>query len=173
MMRLGCWWSRKECPKTVNYEFWKDKEQNSWDTNSPRFQVRERVSVFQHLLINAKKVASMILRRGEFLSLFLSLVCLQHCYANGCIEAVEEACSQVIVENNDQLLETMEEMVSNRSCNASSNPLLESQLNELNNDMILHFSNVSNQIRDMKEDLGDTRNTMEQILQKMENPTLG
>ena len=115
----------------------------------------------------------MILRRGEFLSLFLSLVCMQLCYANECIEAVEEACSQVIVENNDQLLETMEEMVSNRSCNASSNPLLESQLNELNNDLILHFSNVSNQIRDMKEDLGDTRNTMEQILQKMENSTLG
>ena len=65
MIRLGCWWSRKECPKTVNYEFWKDKEQNSWDTNSPRFQVRKRVSVFQHLLINAKKVASMILRRTD------------------------------------------------------------------------------------------------------------
>ena len=172
-MRLGYWWSRKKCPKVMYYEFQNNMEQNSRETNSPKFQVREQVSVFLHLLFNAKKFAAMILRRGEFLSFLLSLVCLQLCFASECLETVKEVCHEVIVENNDQLLETMEEMVSNRSCNAS-NPLLESQLNELNDDLILHFSNVSNQIRDMKE---DTRNTMEQqfeqLFQKMANSTLG
>ena len=38
-------------------------EQNSRETNSPKFQVREQVSVFLHLLFNAKKFAAMILRR--------------------------------------------------------------------------------------------------------------
>ena len=115
----------------------------------------------------------MILRRNKLLYLALWMVWWQICNASECLEAVQEVCHEVIEENNDQLLETMEEMVSNRSCNAS-NPLLESQLNELNDDLILHFSNVSNQIRDMKE---DTRNTMEQqfeqLFQKMANSTLG
>ena len=110
-MRLGYWWSRKKCPKVMYCEFQNNMEQKSWDTNSPRFQVSERVSVFLQLLFNAKNIATMILRRGEFLSLFLSFICMQLCHANECIEAVEEACSQVIEENNDQLLETMEEMV--------------------------------------------------------------
>ena len=109
----------------------------------------------------------MILRRGEFLSLFLSLVCMQLCYANECIEAVEEACSQVIEENNDQLLETMEEMVANRSCENSA-PLFD-------DDLIL---NISNQFKDIKEGLEITiRNTtkeqFEQLSQKLVHSMLG
>ena len=109
----------------------------------------------------------MILRRGEFLSLFLSLVCMQLCYANECIEAVEEACSQVIEENNDQLLETMEEMVANRSCDNSA-PLLD-------DDIIL---NISNQFKDIiKDDLEIIRNTtkeqFEQLSQKLVHSMLG
>ena len=112
----------------------------------------------------------MMQRRGELLSLFLSLVCLQLCYANECIEAVEEACSQVIEENNDQLLETMEEMVANRSCD-NSNPLFDDQLKD---DLIL---NISNQFKDIKEDLEITRNTtkeqFEQLSQKLVRSILG
>lgn len=109
----------------------------------------------------------MILRRGEFLSLFLSLVCMQLCYANECIEAVEEACSQVIEENNDQLLETMEEMVANRSCDNSA-PLFD-------DDIIL---NISNQFKDIiKDDLEIIRNTtkeqFEQLSQKLVHSMLG
>ena len=109
----------------------------------------------------------MILRRGELLSLFLSLVCLQLCFANECIEAVEEACSQVIEENNDQLLETMEEMVANRSCDNSA-PLLD-------DDIIL---NISNQFKDIiKDDLEIIRNAtkeqFEQLSQKLVHSMLG
>ena len=169
-MRLGYWWSRKKCPKVMYCEFQNNMEQKSRDTNSPRFQVSERVSVFLQLLFNAKNIATMILRRGALLSLLLSLAWLQLCYASDCLEAVEEVCHEVIVENNDQLLETMEEMVSNRSCNAS-NPLVESQLTELNDDLILHFSNVSIQIRDIKENTIDQH--FEQLYQKIGNSTLG
>ena len=112
----------------------------------------------------------MILRRNKLLYLALWMVCWQICNASECLEAVQEVCHEVIEENNDHLLETMEEMVSNRSCEAASNPLVESQLNELNDDLILHFSNVSNQIRDMKENLG---NTMDLLFQKVANSPIG
>ena len=124
-------------------------------------------------MFNIKEIATMIRRRNKLLYLALSLVLLPLCTANECLEAVEEACHEVIVENNDQLLETMEKMVANRSCDAA-NPLLDGQLNELNDDLILHFSNVSNQIRGIKEDLGNTiEQHFEQLYQKMANSTLG
>ena len=82
----------------------------------------------------------MIRRRDKLLYLALSLVLLPLCNANECLEAVEEACHEVIVENNDQLLETMEEMVANRSCD------------------------VSNQFRGIKDDL---ENTMKQHFEQL------
>ena len=82
----------------------------------------------------------MIRRRNKLLYLALSLVLLPLCTANECLEAVEEACHEVIVENNDQLLETMEEMVANRSCD------------------------VSNQFRGIKDDL---ENTMKQHFEQL------
>ena len=102
--------------------------------------------------------------------LALLLVLLPLCNANECLEAVEEACHDVIVENNDQLLETMEEMVANRSCDVS-NPLFDDQLKD---DLIL---NISNQFKDIKEDLEITRNTtkeqFEQLSQKLVRSILG
>ena len=71
----------------------------------------------------------MIRRRDKLMYLALLLVLLPLCNANECLEAVEEVCHEVIVENNDQLLETMEEMVANRSCNAA-NPFSQNTLKE-------------------------------------------
>ena len=82
----------------------------------------------------------MIRRRDKLMYLALLLVLLPLCNANECLEAVEEACHEVIVENNDQLLETMEEMVANRSCD------------------------VSNQFRGIKDDL---ENTMKQHFEQL------
>ena len=50
----------------------------------------------------------------------LSLLSLQLCNASECSEAVEEVCQEVITENNDQLLETVAEMVADRPCDTSN-----------------------------------------------------
>ena len=54
------------------------------------------------------------------LFLGLSLLSLPLCSASECSEAVEEVCQEVITENNDQLLETVAEMVADRSCDTSN-----------------------------------------------------
>ena len=54
------------------------------------------------------------------LYLALSLVSLPLCSAGNCSEAVQEVCQEVITENNDRLLETMGEMVADRSCDTSN-----------------------------------------------------
>jgi len=64
---------------------------------------------------NRKRIATMIL-----LYLGLSLLSLPLCSASECSEAVEEVCQEVITENNDQLLETVAEMVADRPCDTSN-----------------------------------------------------
>ena len=62
----------------------------------------------------------MILHRGGKMKILLMLALLPICYANECMEAVQETCQEVIIENNEQLLETMEGMVANSTCDAST-----------------------------------------------------
>ena len=81
-------------------------------------------SVFQHPRFNRRRIATMIL-----LYLALSLVSLPLCSAS-CSEAVQEVCQEVITENNDQLLETMGEMVADRSCD-TSNMIQKAHLDQL------------------------------------------
>jgi len=64
---------------------------------------------------NRRRIPTMIL-----LYLALSLLSLPLCSSSNCSEAVQEVCQEVITENNDQLLETMGEMVANRSCDNSN-----------------------------------------------------
>ena len=54
----------------------------------------------------------MMLRRGKIKILFI-LAILPFYYANECLETVQEVCKDVIDENNDQLLVTVEEMIAN------------------------------------------------------------
>ena len=146
-----CLMSRMLCPKAVDRKFWNDKGHDSRYTKSPLGNPQEftiQKSVFQHPRFNHRRIATMML-----LYLALSLLSWPLCSASECLEAVQGVCHEVIEENNDLLLETVEEMVSNRSCNAL---------------------NVSNQIRDIEETLGNTiEQHFEQLYQKIANSTQG
>ena len=58
------------------------------------------------------------------------------CIGNECMEAVQETCQEVIIENNEQLLQTMEGMVANSTCDAS-NFVFDDQMK---NDLMLRLS---------------------------------
>ena len=79
------------------------------------------------------KVTAMILRHGtrDEMKFFFVLASLAFCYANECMDAVQETCQEVIIENNEQLLETMEGMVANRTCDVSNFVLDEQMKDEL------------------------------------------
>ena len=62
----------------------------------------------------------MMLRCGGKMKLVFMLALLPICIANECMEAVQDTCQQVITENNGQLLQTMEGMVANSTCDASN-----------------------------------------------------
>ena len=78
----------------------------------------------------------MILHRGGKMKILLMLALLPICYANECMEAVQETCQEVIIENNEQLLETMEGMVANSTCDASNFVFDD----DMKNDLILRLS---------------------------------
>ena len=90
------------------------------------------------------KVTAMIVRHGrDEMKFFFVLASLAFCYANECMDAVQETCQEVIIENNEQLLETMEGMVANRTCDVS-NFVLDEQMKD---ELILRLSD------EFKEDL--------------------
>ena len=90
------------------------------------------------------KVTAMILRHGrDEMKILFVLASLAFCYANECMDAVQETCQEVIIENNEQLLETMEGMVANRTCDVS-NFVLDEQMKD---ELILRLSD------EFKEDL--------------------
>ena len=79
---------------------------------------------------------------------------LPTCISNECMEAVQETCQEVIIENNEQLLQTMESMVANSTCDAS-NFVFDDQMKS---DLMLRLSDefkeeIKNQIADeLRED---------------------